>query len=88
MANPLRMQNLADIGQRVGRQSISALRLFLSLGAMMATGNLDIEVEVSEGHVSLTGSVADVAEKARAERIARSLFGVRSLSNEIQRIGR
>jgi len=48
----------------------------------------DIEVEVSEGRVSLTGSVADVADKARAETIVRSLFGVRSLSNEIQRTGR
>jgi len=44
----------------------------------------DIEVQVSEGRVSLTGSVDDVADKARAETIVRSLFGVRSLSNEIQ----
>lgn len=44
----------------------------------------EIEIQVDDGHVTLSGQVPDVAQKARAERITRSLYGVRSLSNRIQ----
>lgn len=43
-----------------------------------------IEVRVEDGHVVLSGEVSGVAQKSRAGRIARSLYGVRSLENEIR----
>jgi osmotically-inducible protein OsmY len=46
-----------------------------------ATG---IEIQVDDGHVTLTGRVPEVAQGEHAEQIVRSLFGVRSVVNEIQ----
>lgn len=43
-----------------------------------------VEVEVDAGHVRLAGEVPRVADRARAGHIARSLFGVRSVVNEIE----
>jgi hypothetical protein len=67
MANPLHMRNLADIGQRLGRQSISALRLFLSLGAMMATGTLDV---VADSRFQLTLDRDSLLEERIERRLA------------------
>lgn len=42
-----------------------------------------LEVEVNEGTVKLTGSVASLGEKVVVERIAGSITGVRGITNEL-----
>ena len=44
----------------------------------------EIEVNVSEGTVTLTGSVDDRSTKRRAEDIAESVSGVREIENQIR----
>jgi osmotically-inducible protein OsmY len=44
----------------------------------------NIQVNVDDGHVSLRGRVPALTQQVRAGRIARSLFGVRSIYNKIQ----
>lgn len=44
----------------------------------------DVEVQVDRGRVILKGRVGDVAQKERAEHLARSLYGVQSVHNEIE----
>lgn len=43
-----------------------------------------IETHVDDGHVTLAGHVPEVIQSEYAEQIVRSLFGVRSVVNEIQ----
>jgi osmotically-inducible protein OsmY len=43
-----------------------------------------IEIQVDDGHVTLAGQVPEVIQSEYAEQIVRSLFGVRSVVNEIQ----
>lgn len=44
----------------------------------------DIQIGVDDGHVTLAGQVPFVGQSERAERIVRSLFGVRSVANDIR----
>jgi osmotically-inducible protein OsmY len=44
----------------------------------------NIQVNANDGHVSLRGRVPDLTQQVRAGRIARSLFGVRSIDNKIR----
>jgi osmotically-inducible protein OsmY len=44
----------------------------------------DIQIRVEDGHVTLSGQAPDVGQSEHAERIVRSLFGVRSVANDIQ----
>jgi hyperosmotically inducible periplasmic protein len=43
-----------------------------------------IEVVVKDGAVTLKGMVEDVAQKNKAEKIAKKVNGVKSVANEIQ----
>jgi osmotically-inducible protein OsmY len=43
-----------------------------------------IEVVVKDGAVTLKGTVEDVAQKNKAEKIAKKVNGVKSVSNELQ----
>ena len=43
-----------------------------------------IEVVVKDGAVTLKGTVEDVAQKNKAEKIAKKVNGVKSVANEIQ----
>jgi hyperosmotically inducible protein len=61
-----------------------AQRISESLAEDLSVDATDIEVTVEDGHVVLGGQVSDAAHRERAERIARSLFGVRSLVNGIR----
>ncbi len=42
---------------------------------------LTISVETSDGNVTLTGAVDTPEQKARAEEIAKSVYGVRAVNN-------
>jgi len=44
----------------------------------------NIQINANDGHVSLRGRVPDLTQQVRAGRIARSLFGVRSIDNKIR----
>jgi osmotically-inducible protein OsmY len=44
----------------------------------------NIRVNVEDGHVSLRGRVPELTHQVRAGRMARSLFGVRSIDNKIR----
>lgn len=44
----------------------------------------DISVKVSDGCVTLSGFTHSYLEKASAERAAKSVYGVRSLANDIE----
>jgi hyperosmotically inducible protein len=46
--------------------------------------NFEIDVDTNEGAVRLSGKVEDPADRAEAERIARSVEGVRNVVNEIE----
>lgn len=48
---------------------------------------LHIHVTTTNGHVRLTGTAKSIAEKRRAEQIARSVQGVISVSNDISVAG-
>jgi hyperosmotically inducible protein len=54
-----------------------------ALKADAKTKNLDIKAEVSKGVVTLTGKAGDTRWKARAETVARSVKGVKSVTNNI-----
>lgn len=43
-----------------------------------------IDVEVKDGAVTLRGSVAEEKQKNKAEKIAKKVSGVKSVSNEIK----
>ena len=43
-----------------------------------------INVDVSNAVVTLTGSVASAAQKTRAEQVAKSVEGVKSVRNELK----
>lgn len=43
-----------------------------------------VEVQVDRGRVILKGRVGDIVQKERAEHLARSLYGVQSVRNEIE----
>ena len=45
---------------------------------------MNIQVNVDDGHVSLRGRVPGITQQVRAGRIARSLFGVRSVDTKIR----
>lgn len=45
--------------------------------------NFDVKAEVSKGIVTLTGAASDVRAKARAETVASSVAGVKSVTNKI-----
>jgi Flp pilus assembly secretin CpaC len=61
-----------------------AQRISESLAEDLSVDATDIEVAVEDGHVVLGGQVSDAAHRERTARIARSLFGVRSLVNGIR----
>jgi len=61
-----------------------AQRIAASLAADDRVAAAATEIRVEDGHVTLAGQVSDVAQSETAERIVRSLYGVQSLSNEIQ----
>jgi osmotically-inducible protein OsmY len=44
----------------------------------------EIEVMVSNGEVTLTGTISDFSQKFRAERIADSVSGVNDVHNELR----
>ena len=44
---------------------------------------LDVDVDTTEGRVTLHGTVSNGAEKARAESLARNVEGVRAVRNQL-----
>jgi osmotically-inducible protein OsmY len=63
--------------------NISA-HLLMAFSSNPATDAWEIEAEVREGAVTLTGTVQSGAEKALATRVAKSVAGVRSVANELR----
>lgn len=59
------------------------LRGALSSDAALKNSN-NIIINVSNGGIVLTGTVADEAQKSRAEQIARGVGGVKSVKNELR----
>lgn len=54
---------------------------------LLASGNvdgLDVNVDVKNGRVTLTGLASTAAERARAARVARAVDGVKSVTNRIE----
>ncbi|MEX0881102.1 MAG: BON domain-containing protein, partial [Thermoanaerobaculia bacterium] len=51
---------------------------------MEPVGNYAIHIVVKGGRVGLFGNVSSEADKARAGQVARSVFGVLDVDNEIQ----
>jgi hyperosmotically inducible periplasmic protein len=54
------------------------------LAAEKGTTLTRIQVDTDRGVVQLSGVVADAAERARAEQIARGVNGVKSVRNNLQ----
>jgi len=59
-------------------------RIAEALGGDVQVAAENIQINVNDGHVSLRGRVPDLTQQVRAGRIARSLFGVRSIDNKIR----
>ncbi len=57
---------------------------FGSFPGMEPVGNYAIHIVVKGGRVGLFGNVSSEADKARAGQVARSVFGVLDVDNEIQ----
>lgn len=55
-----------------------------ALKADAQTSTLDIKVKVSAGAVTLSGDAADIRWKMRAEAVAASVKGVKSVKNNIK----
>lgn len=56
-------------------------------GALNADADLkaaNIVIEVKEGVLTLSGTVASAAQKSRAEQLARAVSGVRSVKNQLR----
>ncbi len=63
-------------------QAIEA-RVRAQLGRDPALGHRDFDVQVSEGSVTLEGTVASREEARRAVEIVRNVSGVKSIDNQI-----
>jgi osmotically-inducible protein OsmY len=74
-------------GQSVG-QSIDDKTLLASVKSKLvadkASNLTRVHVDVNNGTVYLTGNVESAEQKARAERIANEVKGVRSVVNNLQ----
>lgn len=88
------VRNQIRVGERVGSdvpasdQAIAAA-VTAELAADSDTSAMNIDVDVQDGVVTLSGVVKSAAARQEAERIARNADGVRSVRNELQvRTGR
>jgi cytidylate kinase len=59
-------------------------RVRAALKANEATSNVDVQVDASEGRVTLSGIVVNETEKAETERVAQSVAGVKQLENKLR----
>jgi osmotically-inducible protein OsmY len=61
-----------------------ALAVRNKLLADAGTKSLTVSVDVYQGVVSLLGNVANAGQRSAAERVARSVVGVRKVRNELR----
>jgi hypothetical protein len=80
-------RSFRGVGPKNYRRSDDAIREDLCelLTDDPAVDATEIEVRVSEGMVTLDGTVRDRTMKHRAERLAESIRGVRDVQNNLQR---
>ncbi len=73
----------SSVGNAISDTAITA-KVKASLADDSALKSSGMSVTTNDGVVSLTGTAASSAGKAAAERIARSIHGVKSVDNELQ----
>lgn len=83
------VRNLITVGEAPGdRAPGSDAALVASIEGQLAadtdTSGLNIDVDVQDGVVTLSGVVRTAEARAEAERIARSTSGVKSVRNELR----
>lgn len=72
----------AKTGQYVDDSTITT-KVKTSFATDKTVSAMDVRVETSNGNVRLSGFVDSAAEKQRAEELARSVAGVKSVTNAI-----
>jgi hyperosmotically inducible periplasmic protein len=73
-------QAVTNTGKAVDDASVTA-KVKSTLLADNQVSGMKIDVDTSNGVVTLNGSVSTAAERARAEQLARDIEGVRSVRN-------
>lgn len=83
------VRNQIRVGERVGSETpasdqgiAAAVSAALAADSDVAATNIDVDVQ--DGVVTLSGVVKSAAARQEAERIARNADGVRSVRNELQ----
>lgn len=73
---------VTNTGKAVDDASVTA-KVKSTLLADNQVSGMKIDVDTSNGVVTLNGSVSTAAERARAEQLARDIEGVRSVKNNL-----
>lgn len=79
--NQIRLESEVDESER--SDLVMRVKIGTQLAADPDVRRIDIDVDVEEGTVTLSGVVADETARTEAERIARSVTGVREVHNEL-----
>jgi hyperosmotically inducible protein len=83
-----RVRNLIELESEVPESDKSDFAMRVKIGSQLAADpdvrRTDIDVDVEEGKVTLSGVVANNTAREEAERIARSVEGVREVNNELK----
>lgn len=80
------LSGCAGVGAKTGTyvdDSVITTKIKTAFASDKGVSALHLHVVTTNGHVTLTGLATSDAEKDRAGRIARSVTGVRSVSNDI-----
>ena len=83
MASPTTPVKRRDAGSMVGDAGITA-SIKTKMLADSTVGGLKINVDTTDGVVSLTGDVKSAVEKRRAVAIARETDGVKSVNDKLE----
>jgi hyperosmotically inducible protein len=83
-----RVRNLIELESEVDEAEKSDMAMRVKIGTQLAADpdvrRTDIDLDVQEGEVTLSGVVANDYAREEAERIARSVEGVRDVRNELK----
>lgn len=81
--NLIEVGESASAGERVDDAAlVTSVRAELATNTNVAASNIDVDAQ--NGVVTLSGTVKTQAARQEAERVARSVDGVRSVRNELQ----
>ncbi len=81
--NRLRVHKGASVAQRIGDSALAS-EIDAKLGVDSEVSASNIDVDVQDGVVTLSGIVESAAAKEHAEKVAKSVEGVRRVINELR----